>query len=97
VLVFPEGTFNREPGILPFHSGAFVAAATAGVPVVVAGLRGTREALRAGTWRPRRSHINLEVGPVLVPSGSDWSATVRLRDRAREAMASLAGEFAAAS
>jgi 1-acyl-sn-glycerol-3-phosphate acyltransferase len=97
VLVFPEGTFNREPGILPFHSGAFVAAATAGVPVVVAGLRGTREALRAGTWRPRRSHINLEVGPVLAPSGSDWSATVRLRDRAREAMASLAGEFAAAS
>jgi 1-acyl-sn-glycerol-3-phosphate acyltransferase len=97
VLVFPEGTFNREPGILPFHSGAFVAASTAGVPVVVAGLRGTREALRAGTWRPRSSTISFEVGPVLTPSGSDWNATVRLRDRARDAMATLAGEFATAS
>jgi 1-acyl-sn-glycerol-3-phosphate acyltransferase len=97
VLVFPEGTFNREPGILPFHSGAFVAAATAGVPVVVAGLRGTREALRAGTWRPRISTISFEVGPVLDAAGSDWNATVRLRDRARDAMASIAGEFVTAS
>jgi 1-acyl-sn-glycerol-3-phosphate acyltransferase len=74
-----------------------VAAATAGVPVVVAGLRGTREALRAGTWRPRISTISFEVGPVLDAAGSDWNATVRLRDRARDAMASIAGEFVTAS
>jgi 1-acyl-sn-glycerol-3-phosphate acyltransferase len=94
VLIFPEGTFNREPGILPFHSGAFVAAAMADAPVVVAGLRGTREALRAGTWRPRPSRISLEIGATLQPGGTDWSATVYLRDTARRAIAQLTGEFA---
>jgi 1-acyl-sn-glycerol-3-phosphate acyltransferase len=94
VLIFPEGTFNREPGILPFHSGAFVAAAMADAPVVVAGLRGTREALRAGTWRPRPSRISLEIGATLQPGGTDWSATVYLRDTARRAIDHLTGEFA---
>jgi 1-acyl-sn-glycerol-3-phosphate acyltransferase len=92
VLVFPEGTFKREPGILEFHSGAFMAAAMAGAPVVVAGLRGTREALRSETWLPRRASIALEIGQVLFPSGTDWSATVQLRDRARAEMAGLSGE-----
>jgi 1-acyl-sn-glycerol-3-phosphate acyltransferase len=94
VIVFPEGTFKREPGLLPFHSGAFVAAAMAGVPVVAAGLRGTREALRAGTWRPRPSRIKLEIGCTLQPGGTDWSASLKLRDTARSAIALLAGEFA---
>ena len=31
---FPEGTFTREPGLKRFRSGAFVAAARAGLPVV---------------------------------------------------------------
>jgi 1-acyl-sn-glycerol-3-phosphate acyltransferase len=91
--VFPEGTFRREAGIRPFHSGAFVAAAMAGAPVVVAGLRGTRSALRDGSWWPRRTPLALEIGPVLEPSGSDWNATVRVRDEARGAMARLSGEF----
>ena len=34
VVFFPEGTFGREPGLRPFHMGAFVVAAQAGVPVV---------------------------------------------------------------
>jgi 1-acyl-sn-glycerol-3-phosphate acyltransferase len=91
--VFPEGTFRREAGIRPFHSGAFVAAAMAGAPVVVAGLRGTRSALRDGSWWPRRTPLALEIGPVLEPPGSDWNATVRVRDEARGAMARLSGEF----
>ena len=34
LLVFPEGTFVAAPGLLPFHLGAFLAAAQAGVPVL---------------------------------------------------------------
>jgi 1-acyl-sn-glycerol-3-phosphate acyltransferase len=94
VIVFPEGTFKREPGLLPFHAGAFMAAALAGAPVVPAGLRGTREALRAGTWRPRHSQVSLRTGEALQPHGADWGATVRLRDTARTAIAQLSGEFA---
>jgi 1-acyl-sn-glycerol-3-phosphate acyltransferase len=94
VLVFPEGTFSREAGIRPFHSGALSAAAMAAAPVVVAGLRGTRAALRDGSWWPRRTSIALEIGPVLAPPGLGWSETVRLRDAARSAMAALSGEFA---
>ncbi|TFW32610.1 AMP-binding protein [Massilia horti] len=93
VIIFPEGTFAREPALLPFRSGGFSAAVAAGVPLVVAGLRGTREALRAKTWWPRKSHISLEIGPVLEPEGGGWAETVRLREEARSAMAKLTGEF----
>lgn len=94
IVVFPEGTFSREAGLMSFHSGAFIAAARAAAPVVVSGLRGTRAALRAGTWLPRRVPIEFEVGQALAPTGPDWSATVRLSIAARAAMSTLCGEFA---
>lgn len=93
LLVFPEGAFSREPGLKPFHAGAFAAAALADAPVVVAGLRGTRTALRGGTWLPRRVAIEFEIGEHLMPSGHDWAATARMRAAARKAMAPLSGEF----
>jgi len=94
IVVFPEGTFRREVGLKPFHSGAFIAAAKAGVPIAVGGLRGTRAALRSGTWLPRRSVIEFKVGQAFAPAGADWSATVRASAAARAAMAALCGEFA---
>jgi 1-acyl-sn-glycerol-3-phosphate acyltransferase len=94
IMVFPEGTFSREAGLKPFHSGACMAAAKAAAPVAVAGLRGTRAALREGTWWPHRSPIELAIGQTLFASGSDWSATVRLNAAARAAMVTLCGEFA---
>lgn len=94
IIVFPEGKFSRDAGLKPFHSGAFIAAAKAMAPIVISGLRGTRTALRAGTWLPRRSSIEFEVGQVLAPSGPDWSAVVRLNSAARAAMSTLCGEFA---
>jgi len=94
IVVFPEGTFRREAGLKPFHSGAFIAAAKAGVSIAVGGLRGTRAALRSGTWLPRRSIFEFEVGQVFAPASADWSATVRASAAARAAMAALCGEFA---
>jgi 1-acyl-sn-glycerol-3-phosphate acyltransferase len=38
VVFFPEGTFGREPGLRPFHMGAFMIAAQVGVPVVPAAI-----------------------------------------------------------
>ena len=92
VLVFPEGGFVRSPGLKPFHSGAFVAAAKAGVPVVVAGLRGARAALPPKTWLPRRVPLALEIGPVFIVHETDPEALAPLIARARRAMLPLAGE-----
>lgn len=94
VIVFPEGTFGREPGLRAFRSGAFAAAADASAPLVLSGLRGTRAAMRSETWWPRRTAIEFEVGDVLPPPAREWSDTVRASASARAAMAGLSGEFA---
>ncbi len=83
---FPEGTFARMPGLLPFRMGAFLAAAQAGAPVAPVTIRGTRSILRAGSWFPRRGRLEVIVEPPLQPDGEDWAAAVRLRDAARAAI-----------
>jgi len=86
LLFFPEGTFTRMPGLLPFHMGAFVAAAEAGVPVVPVTIRGTRSILRAGSWFPHAGTVSVIVGEPAMPEGTDWAAAVKLRDTARAAI-----------
>jgi 1-acyl-sn-glycerol-3-phosphate acyltransferase len=46
VCVFPEGTFVRRPGLLPFRLGAFKAAVEAGCPIVPVVGEGWREMVR---------------------------------------------------
>lgn len=92
LVIFPEGTFSREAGLKPFRMGAFVAAARAGTPALVAGLCGTRAILRDQTWLPRRGRLALTFGPLLAPVGDDWAAAVALRDAARKAMLGLCEE-----
>lgn len=92
LMLFPEGKFTPEPGLRPFRSGAFVAAAQAKAPIVVAGLRGARRALRLGTWLPKRTPIALEIGPTLTPCGMDMEAVHTFMAVARMAMMPLTGE-----
>lgn len=92
VAVFPEGTCLRREGLLPFQLGAFQAAAHTGAPLVPLVIRGTRSALRPDQWWPRRGPIEVEVGEVLRPSGSDFSAAVALRDEARSWILARVGE-----
>ena len=89
---FPEGTFARMPGLLPFRMGAFLAAAQAGAPVVPVTIRGTRSILRAGSWFPRRGRLEVIIEPPLAPDGADWAAAVRLRDAARALILRHCGE-----
>jgi len=91
-LVFPEGTLRREPGLLPFRMGAFVAAAQAGVTVVPVVMRGTRSMLPDGVWFPRPARLEVWVGEPIAPGGSDWQAAIALRDKAREAILARSGE-----
>jgi 1-acyl-sn-glycerol-3-phosphate acyltransferase len=92
LIFFPEGTFDRMPGLLPFHLGAFAAAASAGVPILPVAIRGTRSVLRSGQWFPRRRAIRVTIGAPLAPQGSDWSAAIKLRDAARAEILKGCGE-----
>jgi 1-acyl-sn-glycerol-3-phosphate acyltransferase len=95
---FPEGTFTRSPGLLPFRLGAFLAAAEAGVPVVPLTLRGTRSVLRAGTWFPRHGAISLIIDepiPAATPVADErerFTTAVILRDQARATILQRSGE-----
>jgi 1-acyl-sn-glycerol-3-phosphate acyltransferase len=92
LVFFPEGTFTRAPGLLPFHMGAFVVSAGAGLPVLPVAVRGTRSILRDGDWFPRRGVIQILAGPLLRPQGEDWAAAVAIRDRARAEILARCGE-----
>jgi acyl carrier protein len=92
LFYFAEGTFHREPGLLPFHLGAFAAAAAAGAPVVPIALCGTRTLLPADHWLPRSATVTVTAGAPLMPAGEDWDAAIALRDAARRFIAAHCGE-----
>jgi 1-acyl-sn-glycerol-3-phosphate acyltransferase len=67
LAIFPEGTFRRYPGLLPFRMGTFAVAVDAGVPVVPVVIRGTRSILRGGEWLIRRGKVTVTVCPPVHP------------------------------
>jgi 1-acyl-sn-glycerol-3-phosphate acyltransferase len=94
LLVFPEGTFKRMPGLLPFHMGAFTSAVATGAVVVPVAIHGTRSMLRAGSWFIRRGQVSVTAGsPLRVDATlAPWPAAVALRDAARAQLLAGAGE-----
>ena len=92
VVAFPEGTLHRMPGLLPFKLGAFLVAARAEAPVVPVAVRGTRSILRSDQWFPRAGRIRVQIGKPIQATGTDWSAAIYLRDRARAEILWMCGE-----
>ena len=90
--IFPEGTFRAPAALLPFHSGAFMIAARAGVPVAPVVLRGTRalygEKQKLFRWHP----VSIEVFPAVRPAGEDRESVQNLRDAARATILQHCGE-----
>ncbi len=89
IIVFPEGTFAGETGLLPFHLGAFLAAARAGAPVVPVAIRGSRDALPDGSWWPRHAPLQVDVCDAIEPTAGmePFASAVQLREKARRAIA----------
>lgn len=92
IAFFPEGTFSPEPGLARFHSGAFAAAARAGVPVAPVVIRGTRQVLGSGNFIPRWGRIEVEVLEPLPARTGAGDAAAMLRDAARERIAAALDE-----
>ncbi len=92
LAIFPEGTFRRYPGLLPFRMGTFAVAVDAGVPVVPMVIRGTRSILRGGEWLIRRGKVTVTVCPPVHPEGAGWHAGIQLRDQVRKAIVERYGE-----
>lgn len=61
LVVFPEGTFEQEPGLGRFRAGAFAAAIRASVPVVPAVISGSRHILPSESLLPRRGHLRVDI------------------------------------
>ncbi len=89
---FPEGTFQREPGLLPFRLGAFRVASLAQVPVIPLVIRGSREVLPSESWLPRFDNLEIVILPAISPSGSDGNAAIQLQQNVRLAMLKELGE-----
>jgi len=86
LVVFPEGTFTRQPGLLEFFTGAFKIASEAGLPVYPGVLRGTRSILRSDQWFPRWGRVDVQILEPFPPEGTDFAAILRLRDAVRAAV-----------
>lgn len=59
MAIYPEGTRNHGPGLLPFRNGALQIAQRAGVPVVVTVLHNTDAITKRMPWRS--TTVTLEV------------------------------------
>ncbi|MEX2146865.1 MAG: AMP-binding protein [Candidatus Rokuibacteriota bacterium] len=92
VCVFPEGTFVRPPGLLPFRLGAFKAAVEARCPIVPIAIRGTRAVLAADSRLPRPGRLHVTIGAPIHPAAEGWREMARLRDLARAEIARASRE-----
>lgn len=63
VLVFPEGTFDDSPGLLPFKKGAFHIAVRANIPLLPVVIKGAEN-----VWAPNQI-LNFTKGKVTVKFG----------------------------
>jgi 1-acyl-sn-glycerol-3-phosphate acyltransferase len=92
IVILPEGTFARMPGLLPFRLGGFLVAAQSHRPVLPVALKGTRMILRDVQWFPRRGAIAVHVGAPVHADGTEFDAAVRLRDKVRAEILQKVGE-----
>lgn len=92
LVFFPEGTFSKQPGLLRFHSGAFVTAARAGCPVVPIVIHGARRVLPHDRALCTPGTIRLEVLDAVQSDPANPQTATQLRDEVRRRMLARLGE-----
>ena len=79
---FPEGTFDKSPGLKAFHLGAFSAAARAKLPVVPVVIHGARWKLPSGRLLPRPGPLRVHVCDPVRPQPGEARALMAQTRRA---------------
>ena len=94
LVYFPEGTFTRMTGLLPFQMGTFTTALASEAAIVPIAIRGARAVLRDNTGFPRPGNIQVKILPAISADhvDQDWQAALELRNRVREAILEHCGE-----
>lgn len=92
LVFFPEGTFSREPGLLRFHSGAFVTSVRAGCPVVPMVIHGARRAFNHHRLLITPGAVQVQILQPLSAAAGNTNAVPRLRDEVRGRMLAALGQ-----
>lgn len=92
LAIFPEGTFQLEPGLMRFRAGAFVAAVHGQLPVVPAVISGTRYILPANRKLPRFGRIRIDILPPIEPSHESFAEHRELAKTVRKRILAVLDE-----
>jgi 1-acyl-sn-glycerol-3-phosphate acyltransferase len=92
LAIFPEGTFQREPGLMRFRAGAFVAAVRGRVPIVPIVISGSRYVLPAKRFLPRYGRIRVDILAPVTPDHPSYSHHRELAKTVRERIIAVLDE-----
>ena len=92
MVILPEGRLARAPGLRPFQTGAFVAAARAAFRSLPIAIRGERVIFRPEHHFPRPGADRRHHRSADQPTGTGWAAAVRLQRAARNVVLRLSAE-----
>jgi 1-acyl-sn-glycerol-3-phosphate acyltransferase len=92
VLVFPEGSRTRDGKVHEFQRGVFMAARTAGIPVVPLAVRGMFGLNQAKSLRIKPSRISIHVGPQIETANMTNQQLRELPERMRAFIAQFVEE-----
>lgn len=91
VWMFPEGTRSRGRGLLPFKTGAFHAAVSAGVPIIPVCVSNTHGKVKLNRWN--NGLVIVEMLPPVDVSGYGKDQVRQLATHCRELMAARIAEL----
>ncbi len=92
LAMFPEGTFQQEPGLMRFRAGAFVAAVRGNMPVVPIAISGTRHMLPSERDLPRYGRIRVDILPPIPTDDPSFADHRELAELARQRILAVLDE-----
>lgn len=92
LAIFPEGTFQQEPGLMRLRAGAFVAAVRGSMPIVPVVVSGTRHILPADRDLPRYGPIKIDILAPIQPDHPSFASHRELAGEVRKRLLEVLDE-----
>ena len=83
ILTFPEGHRTLDGSVGKFHSGPFIMAREANMPIVPLAVHGMYNCLHKGTWTIRPGTLTILIGPTMETAGKDDAALREMAEKVR--------------